>query len=94
MSIEQVIQKCMHEYDHCDLQQLKREKISSIVVSAQYKSFATGVVCMHVPRTLEKQTNPSKARRMSNALHLEGEAIGYHHSQDRKKKEPKNAHQR
>jgi hypothetical protein len=43
---------------------------------------------MHVPRLSRKQTNPSKARLMSNASHL-GEAIEHHHNQDSMKKPTK-----
>jgi hypothetical protein len=52
------------------------------------QNFATGVACMHVPRLSRKQTNPSKARLMSNASHL-GEAIEHHHNQDSMKKPTK-----
>jgi hypothetical protein len=67
-------------------QHLKREKFHLLLYLRSTKaSRLESHACMFQELSKNRLTNPSKARRMSNASHLE-EAIEHHHSQDRNKK--------
>jgi hypothetical protein len=85
MSIEQIFQKCLYTCDRLESQRLKREKVHLLLYLRRTKLRDWSRMHACSKNSREKQTNPSKVRRMSNASRLK-EAIGHHCSQDRKRK--------